>query len=215
MNHIILIENGTEKEVSQILGCKVEWLGENSTLKVYMPYEIHDSTIQLGNNSLVEIYQNSLIRNLFCRCAADNSKIIFGKRFIMEGGQIILARGQKNQSVVIGDNCLFASQLFIATSDGHAIFDKNGSVINNVGGHIEIGNHCWLGHGVSILKNGGIASDTIVAESAVVSKKFNRSNCVLAGVPAKIIKTDINWDIKSPEMCQREYMQKIKGQKND
>lgn len=43
-----------------------------------------------------------------------------------------------------------------------------------------------------------------MAESTVVSKAFSRPNCILGGVPAKIIKIDVNWNIKSPEFYEKE-----------
>lgn len=204
MNKIVVVQDDIEIEAESYSGVKVEWLGDNAILKIYSPCTFVNSTIQIGNNGLVEVGKNSNIRNLFCRCASDCSKVIIGKNFNIESGQFILARGQKNQSIVIGDNCLFSSSIFIQTSDGHAILDKNGKVLNNTGGHISIGNHCWLGHSVSVLKKASIPDDVVVAESAVVTKKYTRSNCILGGVPAKILKVNIYWDIRAPELMNGE-----------
>lgn len=202
-NRIIIVQNGKEIETTNISGLKVEWLGNGGILRCYAPVEFVNTTIQIGNSGLVEISENSHIRNLFMRCASEESSVKIGKNFSIESGQFILARGQRNQSLIIGNNCLFSSNIFIQTSDGHAILDMAGNVLNNNGGQIVIGNHVWLGHGVSVLKKAQIADDTIVAESAVVSKSFSRNNCILAGVPAKIIKIDVNWDIKSPEIYEK------------
>lgn len=37
------------------------------------------------------------------------------------------------------------------------------------------------------------APNSVVGHSTVVAKKFTDKNVVIAGNPAKIIKTDINW----------------------
>lgn len=203
-NKIITIENGKETETQNIKGLNIEWLGSKGQLKVHLPINFSNTTVQIGDNGIVEFYENSNIKNLFIRCASADSFVKIGKNFSIESGQFILARGQKEQSITIGDNCLFSSNIFIQTSDGHSILDLEGKVLNNNGGQISIGNHVWLGHGVSVLKKASIADDTIVAESAVVSKVFSRNNCILGGVPAKIIKIDINWNIKAPEIYQKE-----------
>jgi acetyltransferase-like isoleucine patch superfamily enzyme len=51
---------------------------------------------------------------------------------------------------------------------------------------IRIGRHCWLSVNAVILPGVELGDNVIVGAGAVVSKSFP-SNCVLAGVPAKII----------------------------
>lgn len=52
---------------------------------------------------------------------------------------------------------------------------------------IRIGNDCWLGAGVVFCDGSSIGNGCVVAANSVVTKKFP-DNCVIAGVPAKIIK---------------------------
>lgn len=203
-NKIIVIEDGKDIEVKNVSGIKIEWLGDNAILKINTPFNFSNCTFQIGNSDEIEVLENSNIRNLFIRCASHDSVIKIGKKFSIAGGQFILPNGHNKQSLIIGDNCLFSSNIFIQTSDGHSILDMEGNVLNNNGGQVKIGNHVWLGHGVSVLKKAAVADDTVVAESAVVSKPFVRNNCILGGVPAKIIKTGVNWSIKAPEIYQKE-----------
>mgnify|MGYP002353156965 CR=1 FL=1 len=53
---------------------------------------------------------------------------------------------------------------------------------------IIIGDNCLLALGCSILSGVELGDNTIVAAGAVVSRSFPDGNCVLAGVPAKIVK---------------------------
>ena len=46
---------------------------------------------------------------------------------------------------------------------------------------------------VSSLKCAIIPNDCVVGTGAVVTKKFDKSNCVIAGVPAKVVKENISW----------------------
>lgn len=53
---------------------------------------------------------------------------------------------------------------------------------------IRIGNFCWIGMNAVILPGVELGDHTIVAAGAVVSRSFPEGYCILAGVPAKIIK---------------------------
>ena len=52
---------------------------------------------------------------------------------------------------------------------------------------IRIGNNCWIGSKCTILDGVNLGNRTIVAAGAVVSKSFE-GNCIIGGIPAKIIK---------------------------
>ena len=54
-------------------------------------------------------------------------------------------------------------------------------------GEIVIGNNVWIGDKATILGGVHIGDNVIIAANAVVTKDFP-SNCMVAGVPAKIIK---------------------------
>ena len=53
---------------------------------------------------------------------------------------------------------------------------------------IIIHDYCWLGTGSKVMAGVELGPRTIVAANAVVTKSVPQGNCVLAGVPAKIIK---------------------------
>lgn len=54
-----------------------------------------------------------------------------------------------------------------------------------------IGNNVFIGTGAKILGNVSIGDNVIIGANAVVIKDVP-SNCIVAGVPAKIIKSNIN-----------------------
>ena len=56
-----------------------------------------------------------------------------------------------------------------------------------------------LSHGVSVMKNTTIGNNCVVGTHAVVSGNFDTDNCIIAGVPAKIVKQGINWDRQRPK----------------
>jgi len=53
---------------------------------------------------------------------------------------------------------------------------------------IKIGDNCWIGANSVILPGVELGDHTIVAAGAVVSKSFLEGDCIIGGVPAKVIK---------------------------
>lgn len=53
---------------------------------------------------------------------------------------------------------------------------------------IYLGEKCWIGMNAVILPGVTLGDHTVVAAGAVVTKSFPEGHCVLAGVPATIIK---------------------------
>lgn len=95
--------------------------------------------------------------------------------------------------IEIGDNCLFASRIFI-TDHHHGepeaailhIPPCDRPLISK--GPVIIENNVWVGEGVAIMPNVRIGKNSIIATNAVVTKDVP-PNSVVAGVPGKVIKT--------------------------
>ena len=105
-----------------------------------------------------------------------------------------IACTEDGNSIVIGKNCMFSSNINIRTGDSHSILDAEGNRINH-GQSVAIGDHVWIGEGAKIMKGVQIQKDTIVASGAIVTHSFP-SNVILAGNPAKCIKEGVNWNEK-------------------
>ena len=54
----------------------------------------------------------------------------------------------------------------------------------------------WIAQNVTILKGSHISKDSVVGCGAIVSNSFE-PNSLIAGVPAKVVKTGITWSSKS------------------
>ena len=95
-------------------------------------------------------------------------------------------------SIIIGDNCLFASRIFISdhnhgetTAQMLKISPMDRPLVSK--GPIVIKNNVWVGEGVTIMANVTIGENSIIAANAVITKDVP-PNCIAAGIPAKIIK---------------------------
>jgi acetyltransferase-like isoleucine patch superfamily enzyme len=88
--------------------------------------------------------------------------------------------------IVIGKWCQIAS-FCIITSAGHKI--ANGKYYDNVFyKDIEIGDNVWIGTNAIILPGIKIGDNSVIGAGSVVTKNV-LSNTVVAGVPAKIIRS--------------------------
>ncbi len=98
----------------------------------------------------------------------------------------------------MGQDCMFSSGINIRCSDAHSVLSADGAVLNRAVG-VKIGNHVWVGQDVLISKNTEIPDGCIVGARAVVTKKFIKPNCVLAGIPARVTKENIRWSRNPPD----------------
>ena len=114
-----------------------------------------------------------------------------GPKIFIGNGCIILFRFQCNaaKSVKIGDNVLIASNVFITDSDH--IVEPNGIPVtkskNLKYSPVVIGNNCWIGQNVVILKGVTIGDNCVIGANSVVVKDVE-DNSIVAGNPAKLIK---------------------------
>lgn len=200
-NKIYLVrKDGTKRRILGLIpGLFVKFKGHNSTLTLHEPLpKFYKSMIKLGDNCNVSIGSSKYsIKKLVILADEEESVCEIGKDFSCNSCEIAL-RPESGLKVKIGDDCMFARGIFIRTSDAHTIEDQKDSRIINYGKDIEIGDHVWLGNNVTVLKGAQVADNSVIGLGAVVSKSCGEANSIYAGVPAKLVKTGINWDRRCP-----------------
>jgi glycosyltransferase involved in cell wall biosynthesis/acetyltransferase-like isoleucine patch superfamily enzyme len=200
-NKIILFdENQNEEIVSHIEGLNIVFKGKNSEVMIEEGSTFISSKIVLHNNCRINIKKTNKhgIRNLYAGLF-DNCKLKIGKDFSCVSLNIHL-NDEKGLSLFIGDYCMCALNVRIRPSDGHILYDINTKELLNKGEDVVIGNHVWIGLNCIFLKGAKVSDDTIIGANSLVNKKFHEKNVVIAGSPAKIVKRDVNWDRRSPDM---------------
>ena len=88
--------------------------------------------------------------------------------------------------VTMGDNVWIGPNTLI-TSVGHPITPKGRRQHLGVAKPVKIGNDVWIGGNCTILPGVTIGNNVVVAAGAVVSKDAP-DNCLVGGVPAKVIR---------------------------
>ena len=162
--------------------CKITSLlhvNENAKLSIGKSSTVKCSGFTIGYGGVVSIGDRALI--------CDDSML----------------RAHSFHKIEFGTDCMFSYRVIIFAGDGHSIFkltDKEHKeyVRTNCGDEdIVIGDHVWGGIRSTIFSGANIGSGSIIASGAFVSKKKYPNNCIIAGVPAKVIKRDVAWSRKS------------------
>lgn len=166
-----------------------------------------------GRGNVISAESGATLQNCLIHISGNDNRIIIGKNahlssselWIEDSGNVIsIGEGAnlcgkahlaciEGTKIEIGKNCLFSSEIVFRTGDSHSILDENG-VRTNASEDIVVSDHVWIGHRAIVSKGAYIPSDSIVATGAIVTKKFDTPNVVLAGAPAKVIKENINWE---------------------
>lgn len=196
-NKVILINKGIEKEIDPglISGLKVFFVaGDDNIVRVGYPYTISNSLIRInGNRNTVELGENCHMTNTIIQLgtAANERKILFGNDCQMYS--LTVDAPYSNDLIVIGQRCIFKSNCHIRSEDGHVIFDINTGEVLNYGGSVNIGDHVFVGSNVFIGKNSVLGSNTVVLPLSNIIKRYDTSDVILGGNPARIIRKNITF----------------------
>ena len=210
-NNVIYFDKIVVPRWLVIAGLKITINGNNNKIHIGKNCRFINSTFVIGNNDTeIKISDNCLLQGIFARLSyGENQQLTIGENSIMYGANIIL---DENSSIKIGSDCLFANNVSIWGADGHSVIDKQTQeIINCVSGPLIIGNKCWIGQGVRILKKAHIPSNTIIGGGSVVGRRFLTEYTVIAGNPAQVIRENVTWDIRNPIFLKKH----IKENKNE
>lgn len=194
-NRIFLIDNdGKEKEVKQIPNIVFKFKGSNSLIKIHESAQIQSATFEVGEGCFIYIDKFFRVRQrLYANLSNKNNTLYIGKSSNI-GDAIIYAGDDPDLEVIIGSYFLSAYNLILRTSDGHTIYDRETKKVINVSNFgVHISDHVWCGLNVTVIKDVVIPNNCVIGACSLVCKgKFN-PHTVIAGMPAKPIKSNISW----------------------
>lgn len=111
-----------------------------------------------------------------------------GQGCIRIGDYVLVCPGVRisaAQEIVIEDNCMIANNTYITDSDWHGIYDR---VSMGQAAPVRLCRNAWIGDSAIICKGVTIGENSIVGAGAVVVTSVP-DNCVVAGNPARVVKT--------------------------
>lgn len=166
---------------------------------------LHVGMIRLGIND----GSFSLARNKSSIYIEDNCKLVFTGTCFVDGGFTISIN--REGKIYIGQNVHFNANVIISSSslikicdnvgtgwnctfidwDGHDIIDLETKKIINCPRPIIIGENCWIGANVTIMKGTELCNNIIVPYGSVITKKCNEPFCVFGGSPNHVLKNNI------------------------
>lgn len=170
--------------------------GKNNTIYIGDNVLFQDISIRIvGSNNTIIIDDNcSIGHNCSFWIDGDNHKIEIGKNTTFNSFVHINAQ-ECNTSIIIGNDCMFANNIIIRTSDSHSIYDINTNLRINYAKDVIIGNHVWIAPNSKIFKGVVISDGSIIGSDTLVTKNIP-SNVLAVGHPAKIVKENIRWERK-------------------
>jgi len=195
-NTISIQGHGNEVDLSRsnaVHGCTVRLEGDGNHVTFAAEGAFGVGVVIRGSNNTITIDEGCVLRGLGLVCEDDGNSISLGRWTEVAGATELAA--MEGTSIAVGERCLFSSGIHARTGDSHSVVDLEGKRINP-SRNVEIGNHVWVGMGVTILKGSTIPDSCVVAARSVVTRKFTSPNCVIAGNPAKVVRESIDWRVE-------------------
>jgi len=167
----------------------------------------------IGDDNQVVIGEGCVLHNVIFRIRGNGHRIEIGPRCRISRGAVIwfedencrlqigedatmvevhIAVTEPGSQVHIGKGCMFANDIDIRTGDSHAILDARSGKRLNPAADVEIGDHVWIAAHVIVLKGVTIGENSVVATGSVFTQSCP-SGVIVAGNPARVIKTGITW----------------------
>lgn len=170
-------------------------IGADNSITIGKGSLIHKMELYVrGCDNSVEIGKSCIIgHNCSIRIEGNECKVTIGDGTTMTR-DIHICVQEDGMSITIGKDCMFSNNIIVRTSDSHPIY-KDGQRINPAA-PIVIGNHVWIAPETTILKGVTIGDNCILASKSLLTKSVAES-CLVAGLPAKVVKTGVNWTRES------------------
>ena len=96
-----------------------------------------------------------------------------------------------HHSIKVGKHCAIGWNFQAMDTDLHQLKGANGQWLDGEK-PVVVGNHVWIGANVTICKGVVIGDGAVVATGSVVTKNV-AAGTLVAGVPAKLIRENVEW----------------------
>jgi len=165
-----------------------------------------------GNNNLIKLGDIPRIGKINITLEGEENTIIIGN-LRRVGNLNILLKGNanlhikdnttiedaymlidKSSAINIGYDCMISFKVSLRTTDAHGIYDLKTGILLNPSENIILENHVWIAQDVIVSKGVHINKNSIIGAKSFVQKVNIPNNSIAAGIPAKVIKSNVIWD---------------------
>jgi len=161
-------------------------------------------------DNVIEIGEGAWLQSLRIRIVGRGNRVVIGagckwKGYILvhgKGRQVKIGAGStciesfivcRERDVTIGRNCMLSRQVELRATDVHRVFDRDTKERLNPPADVVVGDRVWIA-ARSILSKGSVVPDgCVVGAMSFVNRAFHEPHCVLAGVPARVVRRNVAW----------------------
>jgi acetyltransferase-like isoleucine patch superfamily enzyme len=162
--------------------------GENNTVHIGAGARLGVNMTVRGRGNRIEIGPACHLHG-FINVLCSQARLAIGAATTMVQGSIQI---HEPGEIVFGEDCMISSQVYVALSDIHPIFDRATGERINPAASVYVGNRVWAGLRCMILKGAHIGDGTVIAAGAIVSGEMP-AHAIVAGAPARVLRQGIVW----------------------
>lgn len=192
----MIMEDGTRVSNPSVEGFTARFSGGGNTLILHEGSRFINTAASLSNGSTLSIGRTHKwgIRNVTFNLgsAGRGKSVTIGQNCSLNETRFEM-HDSSGARVEIGADNLWSKGISVRPDDLHQMYDIKTGEILNPPKPIIIGDHVWVGADVTFMKGAEVARNSIVGNGALVTKRFDRENIAIAGVPAKIVRENVNW----------------------
>ncbi|HSO67889.1 MAG TPA: acyltransferase [Desulfatirhabdiaceae bacterium] len=143
--------------------------------------EVFGGPVRIGRCATIIATSDRKVRFSVWSDSPDAGKIVVGDYGLISPGVRISSASE----IIIGDNCMIASNAYITDCDWHDIYDR---VASGASVPVQLGNNVWIGDSAIVCKGVSIGENSIVGAGAVVTRSIE-ANVIAAGNPARTVRS--------------------------
>jgi hypothetical protein len=181
-----------QAEGARLAGVELDIVGDRNRITVGEGCQLYNLKFHVrGSDHVVEIGRDCrFTRGGMIWIEDDHCSLTIGRGTTMV--EVHIAVTEPGSKIVIGEECMFANDIDVRCGDSHSILDAASGERINFAEDVTIARHVWVAAHAVILKGVHIGADSVVASGAIVTKSCEPGS-LLAGNPAKVLKTGILW----------------------
>ncbi|WP_318709672.1 acyltransferase [Candidatus Acetatifactor stercoripullorum] len=148
---------------------------------------ISHGDVLLFVESFVDVHENALFETGF---------------FSINAGSIVVVA----KHIQFGEDVMIGREVTIYDSDFHQVRDENDRPVN-FSQDVIIGDKVWLTNKIAVLKGVRIGEGSLISAMTLIRKDVP-AHSLVAGNPAKVLKSDIRWSRES--ICEYEQGKQVR-----